>query len=150
MALPHSAEGARQIAARRTGTRSPPDDRRRRSAHRQGSLPRPALSRIIASRSTRESAVALVDRGWPDTGWVTGHRATPVFAGFRFPREMIPVRGALVSGLRPVLPGRRGAEHLGGPWPQVAKGDEPRVPGRRGPVLDHDRPAPARQVPADL
>src|ERR1017187_10938757 len=100
MAHPHSAEGARQIATRRTGTRSPRDERRRRSVHRPGTLPRRALPRIIASRSTRESAVALVDRGWPETGWVTAQRATSVFAGFRFPREMIPVRGALVSGLR--------------------------------------------------
>ena len=31
----------------------------------------------------------MVGRGWPETGLVTGHGATPVFAGFRFPREAI-------------------------------------------------------------
>jgi transposase, IS6 family len=33
----------------------------------------------------------LVDRGWPETGLVTAHRATSVFAGFRFPREVISI-----------------------------------------------------------
>jgi transposase-like protein len=33
----------------------------------------------------------LVDRGWLETGPVTAHRATSVFAGFRFPREVISV-----------------------------------------------------------
>ena len=31
----------------------------------------------------------MVDRGWPETGLVTGHGATPVFASVRFPREVI-------------------------------------------------------------
>lgn len=35
--------------------------------------------------------VALVDRGWSETGPVTAHRATSVFAGFQFPREVISV-----------------------------------------------------------
>ena len=46
MAHPHSAEGARQIATRRTGTRSPRDDRRRRSVHRPGNLPRRVLGPV--------------------------------------------------------------------------------------------------------
>jgi len=33
----------------------------------------------------------LVDRVWLETGPVTAHRATSVFAGFRFPREVISV-----------------------------------------------------------
>ncbi len=35
--------------------------------------------------------VALADRGWPETGGVTAHRTTSVFAGFRFPPEVISV-----------------------------------------------------------
>jgi hypothetical protein len=35
--------------------------------------------------------VAVVDRGWRETGLVTAHRAASVFAGFRFPREVISV-----------------------------------------------------------
>jgi transposase-like protein len=35
--------------------------------------------------------VALVDRGWLETGPVTACRRTSVFAGFRFPREVISV-----------------------------------------------------------
>src|SRR5258707_13070225 len=35
--------------------------------------------------------VALVDRGWPETGPVTAHRATSVFAGFRFSPDVISV-----------------------------------------------------------
>ena len=35
--------------------------------------------------------VALVDRGWPETGRVTVHRAPSVFAGFRFPPGVISV-----------------------------------------------------------
>jgi transposase-like protein len=31
----------------------------------------------------------LVDRGWPETGLVTARRTTSVFAGFRFPPEVI-------------------------------------------------------------
>jgi transposase-like protein len=43
----------------------------------------------------------LVDRGWPEAGLVTGHGATSVFAGFRFPREVISlaVRWYLRYGL---------------------------------------------------
>jgi transposase, IS6 family len=49
----------------------------------------------------REGTVALVDRGWPETGRVTAHRATSVFAGFRFPPEVISlaVRWYLRYGL---------------------------------------------------
>jgi transposase, IS6 family len=36
-------------------------------------------------------SVALVDRGWPETVRVTAHRTTSVFAGFRFPPEVISV-----------------------------------------------------------
>jgi hypothetical protein len=35
--------------------------------------------------------VALVDRGWPETGRVTAHRTALVFAGFRFPPAVISV-----------------------------------------------------------
>jgi IS6 family transposase len=31
----------------------------------------------------------LVDRGWLETGWMTACRMTSVFAGFRFPPEVI-------------------------------------------------------------
>ena len=43
----------------------------------------------------------LVDRGWPETGWMTARRVTSVFAGFRFPREVISlaVRWYLRYGL---------------------------------------------------
>jgi transposase, IS6 family len=45
--------------------------------------------------------VALVDRGWSETGLVTGQGATSVFAGFRFPPEVIAlaVRWYLRYGL---------------------------------------------------
>jgi len=45
--------------------------------------------------------VALVDRGWPETGLVTACRTTSVFAGFRFPPEVISlaVRWYLRYGL---------------------------------------------------
>ena len=38
-----------------------------------------------------DGSVALVDRGWPETGRVTGRGMTSVFAGFRFPPEVITV-----------------------------------------------------------
>ena len=46
-------------------------------------------------------AVALVDRVWPETGPVTACSRTSVFAGFRFPREVISlaVRWYLRYGL---------------------------------------------------
>jgi transposase, IS6 family len=40
---------------------------------------------------TRNGTVALVDRGWRETGRVTARRTTSVFAGFRFPPEVIAV-----------------------------------------------------------
>jgi len=45
--------------------------------------------------------VALADRGWRQTGPVTAPGTTSVFAGFRFPREVIspPVRWYLRYGL---------------------------------------------------
>jgi hypothetical protein len=45
--------------------------------------------------------VALVDRGWPETGRATARRTTSVFAGFRFPPEVIllAVRWYLRYGL---------------------------------------------------
>jgi transposase, IS6 family len=45
--------------------------------------------------------VALVVRGWPETGLVTARRMTSVFAGFRFPQEVISlaVRWYLRYGL---------------------------------------------------
>jgi transposase-like protein len=46
-------------------------------------------------------AIALVDRGWLETGPVTARRTASVFAGFRFPREVISlaVRWYLRYGL---------------------------------------------------
>ncbi len=43
----------------------------------------------------------MADRGWLETGQVTAHRAASVFAGFRFPPEVISVavRGYLRYGL---------------------------------------------------
>src|SRR5690348_18243386 len=35
--------------------------------------------------------VALAGRGWPETGLVTARRMSSVFAGFRFPPEVISV-----------------------------------------------------------
>jgi hypothetical protein len=45
--------------------------------------------------------VAFVERGWPETGLVTARRTTSVFAGFRFPPEVISlaVRWYLRYGL---------------------------------------------------
>jgi transposase, IS6 family len=43
------------------------------------------------SAAWRRGTVALVDRGWPETGRVTARRTTSVFAGFRFPPEVISV-----------------------------------------------------------
>ena len=55
----------------------------------------------LSYRDVEEGTVALVDRGWPETGRVTAHRATSVFAGFRFPPEVISlaVRWYLRYGL---------------------------------------------------
>ena len=33
----------------------------------------------------------MIDRGWLETGLMAAHRAASVFAGFRFPREVISV-----------------------------------------------------------
>ena len=41
--------------------------------------------------TTSEGTVALVDRGWPETGSVIARGTTSVFAGFRFPPEVISV-----------------------------------------------------------
>jgi hypothetical protein len=38
-----------------------------------------------------EGTVALADRGWLETGPVSAPGTTSVFAGFRFPREVISV-----------------------------------------------------------
>jgi hypothetical protein len=40
---------------------------------------------------TSVGTVALADRGWRENGPVTAHGTTSVFAGFRFPREVITV-----------------------------------------------------------
>ena len=49
----------------------------------------------------REGTVALVDRGYPETGPITAHRIASVCAGFRFPPEVISlaVRWYLRYGL---------------------------------------------------
>jgi transposase-like protein len=53
------------------------------------------------ARITHDGTVALVDRGWPETGRMTARRTTSVFAGFRFPPEVISlaVRWYLRYGL---------------------------------------------------
>ena len=38
-----------------------------------------------------KGSVALADRSGRETGWVTSPGRSPVFAGFRFPREVIAV-----------------------------------------------------------
>jgi transposase, IS6 family len=55
----------------------------------------------------------LVDRGWRETDLVTSPRATSVFAGFRFPREVIAVAvrwylryGLSCRGVEELLAGR--------------------------------------------
>jgi hypothetical protein len=57
----------------------------------------------LASDGGRElvATVALVDRGWRETGLVTARPASSVFAGFRFPPEVISlaVRWYLRYGL---------------------------------------------------
>ena len=60
---------------------------------------RPAST--AAACAAHSGTVALVDREWPETGQVTAHRAPSVFAGFRFPREVISlaVRWYLRYGL---------------------------------------------------
>jgi transposase, IS6 family len=56
---------------------------------------------IPAPARTASGTVALVDRGWPETGRVTARGTASVFAGFRFPREVISlaVRWYLRYGL---------------------------------------------------
>jgi hypothetical protein len=53
------------------------------------------------SDAKRLDTVALVDRGWPETGRMTARRMTSVFAGFRFLQEVISlaVRWYLRYGL---------------------------------------------------
>ena len=43
------------------------------------------------ARGTQDGTVALVDRGWRETGSVASSGSSSVFAGFRFPREVIAV-----------------------------------------------------------
>jgi len=66
--------------------------------HRTGKCHRPGLrlrsARQAARRPravSRNGTVALVDRGWLETGQVSAPRTISVFAGFRFPREVISV-----------------------------------------------------------
>jgi putative transposase len=56
----------------------------------------------------RTGSVALADHSEWETGSMTAPGSSSVFAGFRFPREVIAGRGPLVPALRAVLPGRRG------------------------------------------
>jgi IS6 family transposase len=58
-------------------------------------------TRRIRVLGATEGTVAFVDRGWPETGLVTARRTTSVFAGFRFPSEVISlaVRWYLRYGL---------------------------------------------------
>jgi transposase-like protein len=46
---------------------------------------------VVMPHILSQGAVALADRGWLETGQVTAHRAGSVFAGFRFPPEVISV-----------------------------------------------------------
>jgi DDE domain len=55
----------------------------RRSVRRLTSV-KPASAKTLRT-------VALVDRGWQETGSVTARRTASVFAGFRFPPEVISV-----------------------------------------------------------
>jgi hypothetical protein len=52
-----------------------------------------------------QGSVALVDRGWLETGRVTAPGMASVVAGFRFPPEGDLGRGPLVPALWAVLPG---------------------------------------------
>lgn len=56
---------------------------------------RPAIaghdSRQASFTSEVKGTVALADRGWLETGPMTAPGTTSVFAGFRFPREVISV-----------------------------------------------------------
>ena len=76
------------------------------SAARVDAQVRAVLGRVLAQRrsaevafgyvaalspGTRADTVALVDRGWLETGRVTTPGTNSVFAGFRFPREVISV-----------------------------------------------------------
>ncbi len=47
--------------------------------------------RLSRSVTSRRGSVALTDRGGRETGWVTSSERSSVFAGFRFPREVIAV-----------------------------------------------------------
>jgi transposase-like protein len=49
------------------------------------------LSDFAVAGIAIEGTVALVDRGWLETGQVSAPRTISVFAGFRFPREVISV-----------------------------------------------------------
>jgi hypothetical protein len=46
---------------------------------------------IFAEKGGVTGSVALVDRSGPETGWMTSSGSSSVFAGFRFPREVIAV-----------------------------------------------------------
>jgi hypothetical protein len=48
-------------------------------------------SRGRRSGRSPTGSVALLDRGWKETGVVMSSRSSSVFAGFRFPREVIVV-----------------------------------------------------------
>ena len=53
---------------------------------------------------TSGGTVALVDRGERETGEVTSSGSVSVFAGFRFPPEVISVAVRWYLRYRPVLP----------------------------------------------
>src|SRR5689334_18716682 len=77
----------------------------RTAARSPCTAPRSPCSRAVWTVTIRwatvSGTVALVDRGWPETGRMTARRATSVFAGFRFPPEVISlaVRWYLRYGL---------------------------------------------------
>ena len=61
--------------------------------------------RYASARSTAsERTVALVDRGWLETGPVIAPRMNSVFAGFWFPREVITVAVRWYLAARPCRP----------------------------------------------
>src|SRR5215475_10604430 len=85
-----AAPRLRQVRQRRpaTTTHQRPVGPQLRPLDRQTSPTTPA-SPVQGMKPS--GAVALIDRGWLETGLVIAHRAASVFAGFRFPPEVISV-----------------------------------------------------------
>ena len=61
------------------------------TAHRRQGSTRQGEKGLTSTSSVVIGSVALADRGGRETDVVTASSSSSVFAGFRFPREVIPV-----------------------------------------------------------